>query len=100
MSIHIQMEKVLKQFHERVANCIDQIIKKSDGKTVLICTHSGVIRSIISHLISKTYNYHWNFKIDNCSISMLEIQDDFAVIHTLNNTSHLKAGIKYEGRED
>ncbi len=77
-------------FHDRISNKIDHIIKEQDGKTVLIVSHGGVIRACISHLISKDHTYHWNFKIDNCSITIVEVVDNFAVIHSLNNTEHLR----------
>jgi alpha-ribazole phosphatase len=78
------------EFHNRISLYIDEIIKENKEKYTLICTHAGVIRCIISHLLSKSYEYHWNFKIDNCSVSVIEIENDFAVIHKLNNTDHLK----------
>ncbi|WP_099188747.1 histidine phosphatase family protein [Tepidibacter mesophilus] len=77
-------------FHDRISNKIDDIIKNNDGKTVLIVSHAGVIRACLSHLISKDHTYHWNFKIDNCSMTIVEVVDDFSVIHNLNNTEHLR----------
>lgn len=71
----------------RVAKEIDEIILDNKDKTVLICSHGGTIRNIITHLISDSYEYHWNFKIDNASISILEIENGFAVINTMNNTN-------------
>lgn len=71
----------------RVAEEIDEIILDNKDKTVLICSHGGTIRNIITHLISKSYEYHWNFKIDNASVSILEIENGFAVINTMNNTN-------------
>ncbi|WFD09552.1 histidine phosphatase family protein [Tepidibacter hydrothermalis] len=77
-------------FHDRISNKIDHIIKNYDGKTVLIVSHAGVIRACLSHLISKDHTYHWNFKIDNCSMTIVEVVDNFSVIHNLNNTEHLR----------
>ncbi|HSQ33717.1 MAG TPA: histidine phosphatase family protein [Peptostreptococcaceae bacterium] len=80
----------LVEFHNRIALYIENIIKQNIEKSILICTHAGVIRCIISHLLSKSYEHHWNFKIDNCSVSVIEIENDFAVIHKLNNTDHIR----------
>ncbi|CAH2212323.1 histidine phosphatase family protein [Tepidibacter aestuarii] len=77
-------------FHDRISKKIDDIIKEQDGKTVLIVSHAGVIRACLSHLISKDHTYHWNFKIDNCSMTIVEVVDNFSVIHSLNNTEHLR----------
>lgn len=78
------------QFHKRIASELEYIKAKYDNNTILIASHAGVIRSCISHLICKDHTYHWNFKIDNCSLSIVEVIDDFAVIHSLNNTEHLR----------
>ncbi|SHJ90294.1 histidine phosphatase family protein [Tepidibacter formicigenes] len=78
------------EFHHRISSQLDDIIKKHDNETVLIVSHSGVIRSSLSHLLSKDHIYHWNFKIDNCSITIVEVMDNFAVINTLNNIEHLR----------
>ncbi len=75
--------------YERVCTEIDNILKENEDKTILLCTHAGTIRNIISHLIGKSHKYHWNFKIDNASISVIDIVDGFPVIQTLNNTSYL-----------
>ncbi|WP_343009275.1 histidine phosphatase family protein, partial [Blautia obeum] len=75
--------------YERVVFELSDIIKKHKDDTILICSHAGTIRNIISYLIGKTYEYHWNFRIDNASVSIIDIIDGFPVIQTLNNTSYL-----------
>lgn len=75
--------------YNRVCIELDNIISNCDNQTVLICSHGGTIRNIITYLISNSYNYHWNFKIDNGSVTILEIQDGFTVITTMNNTSFI-----------
>lgn len=75
--------------YNRVCTELDNIISNNDGKTILICSHGGTIRNIITYLISNSYKYHWNFKIDNGSVTILEIQDGFSVITTMNNTSFI-----------
>lgn len=72
--------------YDRVSTVIDAIKKKHQDQTVLICTHAGPIRHILSHLISKSPKLHWHFKIDNASITCVHIEDEFAVIQYLNDT--------------
>ena len=69
---------------------IKEIIDDNDNKTILICSHGGTIRNIITYLISNSYEYHWNFKIDNCSVTILEVDNGFTVVSSMNNTSFLK----------
>ena len=68
---------------------LDNIISNNDDRTILICSHGGTIRNIITYLISNSYKYHWNFKIDNGSVTILEVQDGFTVITAMNNTSFI-----------
>ena len=68
---------------------LDNIISNNDDSTILICSHGGTIRNIITYLISNSYKYHWNFKIDNGSVTILEVQDGFTVITAKNNTRYI-----------
>lgn len=75
--------------YNRVCIELDNIISNNDDRTILICSHGGTIRNIITYLISNSYEYHWNFKIDNGSVTILEVQDGFTVITAMNNTSFI-----------
>lgn len=81
-------ESLVETYH-RVSKEVDKIIEDNKGQTILICSHGGTIRNIITHLISKTYDYHWNFRIDNASVTILEVENGFTVINTMNNTSFI-----------
>ena len=60
----------------RVKKEINNIINNNENSTILICSHGGTIRNIISYLLSGDYKYHWNFKIDNGSITEIEINNN------------------------
>ena len=75
--------------YNRVCIELDNIISNNDNRTILICSHGGTIRNIITYLISNSYKYHWNFEIDNGSVTILEVQDGFTVITAMNNTSFI-----------
>ena len=75
--------------YNRVCIELDNIISNNDDRTILICSHGGTIRNIITYLKSNSYKYHWNFKIDNGSVTILEVQDGFTVITAMNNTSFI-----------
>ena len=75
--------------YNRVCIELDNIISNNDDRTILICSHGGTIRNIITYLISNSYKYHCNFKIDNGSVTILEVQDGFTVITAMNNTSFI-----------
>lgn len=74
----------------RVKAKMQKIISENDNSTILICSHGGTIRNIISFLLCDDYKYHWNFRIDNGSVTEIEIENNFAVINKLNDTTYFK----------
>ena len=77
--------------YERVSKEIKLILECNEkDSTILVCSHAGTIRNILTCLISDTFEYHWNFKINNASVSIVEIDNGFSVIDRLNDTSFLK----------
>lgn len=69
--------------HKRAVNFINKIYKKQEG-TILIVTHAGLIRSIIAHLLGMGMEGAGRFYIDNGSITVIEIIDDYALLTKLN----------------
>ena len=78
----------LKETFIRVKNEMRKIIIENENSTVLICSHGGTIRNIISYLLCDDYKYHWNFRIDNGSITDIEVDNNFAVINKINDTTY------------
>lgn len=77
--------------YERVSKEIKLILECNEkDSTILVCSHAGTIRNILTCLISDTFEYHWNFKINNASVSIVEVDNGFSVIDRLNDTSFLK----------
>lgn len=70
--------------HKRVLEYIDKLLLKYKSGTIVIVTHAGVIRCVISHLLGLGYEYDWHFKINNCSINEFEIDNGYAVMTKLN----------------
>lgn len=80
-------ESLINTFH-RVANQIEIILEENENKNILICSHGGTIRNIISYLLCNDYKYHWNFRVDNGSITEIEINDNFPIINKMNDTTY------------
>lgn len=71
--------------YRRVSNFIDRLINTYESGKVLIVTHLGCIRFIVSHLLGMSMDGFWRFRVDNGSISRIKISDDkFAYLHSLN----------------
>lgn len=66
--------------HKRVISYIDNIISKHKKGCVIIVSHHGCIRSIISHLLGCEAEGYWRFKVEPGSIVKLDIVDGYAVL--------------------
>lgn len=71
-------------FHDRIKEVIYSILNENPNSNIAIFAHSGVIRAVVSEMVSKTYKSHWNFQIDNCSLTTFRYQDEFAVFEKIN----------------
>lgn len=74
----------LSEMYERVNNAFNKIINRYKKGKILIVTHSGVIRSILSKQICGSIKDYWKFKIENCGITRLQFIDDFPVLIGIN----------------
>ncbi|MCC5910257.1 MAG: alpha-ribazole phosphatase [Clostridiaceae bacterium] len=78
----------LEEMHHRVVMAVDKILQDHQDENILLVAHSGVIRSIIAHLLTGDITYHWNFKVEHCSISTIEYHENFSVLTKLNDMCH------------
>lgn len=85
----------LPQFCDRIHSGLRQILKQAqEEEEVAIVAHAGSIRVILSLLFEQEYRLYWRFRIDNASITIVEIRDHFAVLELLNAspTSFVSSG--------
>ncbi|MCX8093238.1 MAG: histidine phosphatase family protein [Candidatus Goldbacteria bacterium] len=77
------------QFFKRINNFFDFVVKKYKGKNIVVVTHGGVVRQIISRILNlKDYK---RIRILNASISEVyydEKHDKFFLLR-LNSMAHL-----------
>lgn len=78
--------------YERNARGIDKVIEECrDVDNVLVCVHMGTIRNVLSHLFVKGPGLHWNFKVENASITKIEFIDGFPVMSMMGYIPYDKA---------
>lgn len=76
----------------------DKVAKESDGKTVVIATHGGIIRTLRAALTNTPLE---NIKdiphVANASITIVEYKDGNAVFTKIGSTDHLEDKTTEEG---
>lgn len=56
---------------ERVIPEVKNMIKNHPEQNVLLASHGGVIRVIISYVLGINMNQYWRLHLDNCSLNVL-----------------------------
>ena len=82
----------LTEFNDRVSNFVGRLEKHAEEETVLIVSHSGVLRTLICQLLGMELRYRWQLRLDFTSLSIVETYQDSAIFHLLNDVSHLGLG--------
>lgn len=71
--------------YEKNKRAVEYILKDmEDDSTAIICAHGGSIRNILSYMLCGKLENHWNFKIENAKITVLEYDYGFSVLTKLN----------------
>ncbi|MDO5717899.1 MAG: histidine phosphatase family protein [Tissierellia bacterium] len=67
----------------RVCDIYEELVEKDED--ILIITHDGVIRSFLC-AVFKTTDIYYKFKIDNGSVTVINIKDGYPVLAKFNLT--------------
>lgn len=59
-------------------------IKSTNAEKILIVTHSGIIRGILAIVIAENIGAYWKYKISNCGITRIELEDDYSILVSMN----------------
>lgn len=75
----------------RVQQALAQIIAEQSGdeRSVLIVAHGGILGILLCHLMGMDLNRLWQWRIDTCSISSLDLYKEGAILSLFNDTAHL-----------
>lgn len=76
----------------RIRKIISKIIKKSKDKPVLIVGHGGVNRTILGILLKWSNKKILSVRLQNASISVINIKSNKARMHLFNSYHQLKNG--------
>lgn len=64
------------------------------GRNLLVVTHGGMLRALITRLLGLPAQKMWKFRFANAGLSVVSLfEDGSAVMDLLNDTSHLEEGL-------
>lgn len=73
---------------ERVTGGIQKVLKEA-GENILVVAHGGSIRAALAGLLALDASAAWRIRIDNCSLTSMELWDGRAMLAFANDTLHL-----------
>ena len=72
------------EVYKNLTGFINKLILDKEQGVILIVTHLGCIRKLISHLLGMGIEGSWRFRVDNCSITKIMITEKYPVLTLLN----------------
>ena len=71
--------------YNRSAEFVRELVEKNTEGVFMLVTHLGTIRFLLAYLLELGIESSWHFRVDNASISKVEITDGYSVLTRLNN---------------
>ncbi|MBC7764843.1 MAG: histidine phosphatase family protein [Hyphomonadaceae bacterium] len=65
---------------DRNAQAVADILAKHQTGHVAVVTHLGVIRNVLAYLCEMPIAGAWHFRVENASVTRVDIQDGYAVL--------------------
>ena len=78
------------QVRDRVVQTLAYWQEQQPGGTIVWVTHGGVIDVLLCHLLGMDLNRRHQFHLENASITELDLNQKYAVLIRLNETTHLR----------
>ena len=67
-----------------------EVRERHPSDNVLIVGHGAALRTLVTHMTGLRLEAGWRFKVDSCSLTVLDVSVTPAVVMVLNDTSHLE----------
>ena len=77
------------EFSKRVSKFLDRLEQHTAEETVLIVAHNGVLRILFCRLLDIDLRCLWQIHLDLASLSILETNQQGAILRLLNDVCHL-----------
>ncbi len=78
-----------RQISARIASFLAGVRRRHADDNILIVSHGGTLRAAFVALMELPLEANWRFFLSNCSLSVVDVYPDNAVLRLYNDTSHL-----------
>lgn len=81
--------ETLQQVQARAIDLTNELVAKHPKERIALVGHGGSIRAIIAFVLQAELNIFPHLRLDNCSISIVQITPERSILFGLNDFSHL-----------
>ncbi|HKL41141.1 MAG TPA: alpha-ribazole phosphatase [Clostridia bacterium] len=74
----------LSVLYKRVIKSFNKLLEEKENENILIVSHGGVIRMILTEILSGDLNNYWSVEVDNTRISTIVDHEGFLYLKNLN----------------
>jgi broad specificity phosphatase PhoE len=90
-SNHPDGGETYEEIRARAASLADELKRRGDYEKILIVSHGGILRALIAVMLNlDDMNLTWRMRIENCSVTILDVWQETASLLLLNDTQHLR----------
>ncbi len=79
-------------FYSRTGQFLQRLEAHASDDTLLVSSHNGPIKFLLCHLLGISADHWWQLRVDNGSLSIVDLARRGAVLTRLNDVSHLQSG--------
>lgn len=88
--VHIPGGETLVEVKERAMAIIQEICVEGFNETIVMVSHTVVIRLILLAILNAPIDRFWYLKQEPCAVNLLEFKGDGFIIASINDTCHLQ----------
>lgn len=81
--------ETLEQVQDRVSECLDDLVARFPHGQIAVVAHGGSLRAIIALALAADLSIFRHLRLDNCSISTVQICDGQYSLRCMNDICHL-----------
>lgn len=80
----------------RIAQALDKIVKEqtSEDASVLLVLHGGILSVMLCQMMGMSLDRLWQWRVDNCSLTILDIYPQGAILSLFNDITHIDESAK------
>lgn len=85
----------LRDVQVRLLEFLDIINKEQpgDNRNVLVVAHGGVVSTLMCMLMKMDLNLLWQWRVDTCSLTVVDLYDKSIILSLFNDTTHITIGL-------